>query len=372
MTIHNRIAGTFRLISPLHVASPDKSLAKTDNETPTVQRRILTSKGQSSIPYFPSNDFRGRLRRKAAERLMEFLAATDKFSPALYAGLTCGSNSAKPDSAPLTVEEVLRAKDNVFMGLFGSGARMLESRYTVNDLIPILSETIDIGAVPSAFGETEFETFLPVRKDGQAIEGWQLTESTQFLRVDDIHRVKNIENIMAYIDDATNVIGRMQVATIESRAKRKESKEKAASGEIKSSDVSGKEDVGNIASFQAIMAGTPMYFQLDFHDSVSDGHVGLMLLALQDLVQEQRLGGWCRAGLGRFNATLTLTRDGESMPVFSTPNASDAAQLSDATKIFTGAANAGINACTVPGMLEFFTNRPVKEKSAKKAEGEES
>lgn len=358
MTINNRIEGILRLNSPLHCASPDKTLASASNETPTVQYRIVTSHGQTLVPYFPGNDLRGRLRRKGAQLVLNHITATSKVTAALYSGLTTGAISSSPDSN-MTVGEALRAADNVYMGLFGGGARLLRSRFSVSDLMPVLQETIDIGAVPARFGASDDENFLPIRRtatDEVAMQGWQLVQTIQVLRVDDLQRVLRPEEIAAYIENAAEVVAKIQGKNLESRSARKASKASAAAGEIKKSDIAGKKETGNIMMFQSILAGTPMYMLVNIDDDASDAHVGMLLLCLQSLVREQKLGGWCRAGLGRFDATLTLTRGGQTAPVFSASRMSADATLSSQMQQYVDAATAGIKEQTEEGLMAFFNS----------------
>ncbi|PND66349.1 type IV CRISPR-associated protein Csf2, partial [Escherichia coli] len=60
-------------------------------------------------------------------------------------------NGAQPDPSPVTAEEVIRAKNHVFMGLFGGGARMLHSGFDVFDLLPVMETTISAGMIPARF-----------------------------------------------------------------------------------------------------------------------------------------------------------------------------------------------------------------------------
>jgi CRISPR type IV-associated protein Csf2 len=364
MTINNRIEGVFHLTRPLHCASPDKSLVKgdNDNETPTMQMRMVTpSGGLQTIPYFPGNDLRGRLRRKAANLLLDRITVAGKVKMELYAGLTCGSISASPDSAGLTVEEALRARDNVYMGLFGGGARLLRSRYRVADLVPILADTVDLGMVPSRYAEIESgqRRFLPMAgtQDGQkAISGWQLIQNTTIFRIDDVLRVLRPEELETYLSN-TDEVTRYQTEILSAQTTRKYEKKQAKAGEIKNGEISKKQGVGNMAAFQSIIAGTPMYFQLDLSDDASDAHVGLMLLSLQSLVREQAIGGWTRAGLGQFTADLTLVRHGESMTVFDKSLAAADATLSGATAQFVSEADTAMCKIKADDMMAFFVPR---------------
>ncbi|QMI49806.1 type IV CRISPR-associated protein Csf2 [Burkholderia sp. MBR-1] len=364
MTITNRITGVFQLSRPLHCASPDESLKASmnggvsDTGTPTAQQRILTRKGMERVPYFPGNDLRGRLRRKAASIVLDHITVSKKIKLELYAGLNCGAVSGKPEN-DVTIEEVLRARDNVYMGLFGGGTRILRSRFRVADLLPIIGSTMDCGAVPRAYGNETDTTWLPKSFDGtEPLRGDQLLVVHHLLRVDDVIRVLRPDELEKYVDDAQAAVADYQAGVLEGRSKRKDDKKKALNKEISGAEVRKKADVGNMMTIQAIAGGTPMYFQLDFSDDASDAHVGLMLLALQALVREQALGGWVRAGLGQFGARLTLERNGESYPVFSSDVAAAEATLSDAVAgTFAATAIEALKRLSAEEMMDFFVAR---------------
>ncbi|PND82894.1 type IV CRISPR-associated protein Csf2, partial [Escherichia coli] len=74
-----------------------------------------------------------------------------KYDRSIYSGVNNGMNGAQPDPSPVTAEEVIRAKNHVFMGLFGGGARMLHSGFDVFDLLPVMETTISAGMIPARF-----------------------------------------------------------------------------------------------------------------------------------------------------------------------------------------------------------------------------
>lgn len=367
MTISNRIEGTIRLISPLHCATIDKSSDASDNQnvTNTHKFKLMTSTAMQMIPYFPANDMRGRLRREAATLILDYITANAKVTPELYQGLMGGSVTTSLES-DLTIEEALRARDNVYMGLFGGGTRVLRSRYATNDLIPVLQDTIDAGCVPASFGEAGV---LKGRiGDGVTgpLTGYHMVEARTSFHIDDVANFTSAEDLEKYIDDAVNSVGRLQVQSLSDGAKRKSDKDAAKAGEIHADDVSKKKTLRNMFAVESIARGTSMYFLTDMTNGVSDAHVGLLLLALQSLVRKQNLGGWIRAGFGRYTADLTLTRNDQKYMVFVPGmNAADA-KLTDEVHAFCKPALAAISALTAESMMEFFTVRaPVKEKKEK-------
>jgi CRISPR type IV-associated protein Csf2 len=364
MTTTNNIQGIFRLNSPLHCALPEENKAE-KNYTKTVFQEVMTrTSGPARVPYFPGNDMRGRLRRKAAAIVLDHITSSEKVTPELYAGLTTGAVSAAVENT-LSVEEALRASANVYIGLFGGGVRLLRSRFQTGDLVPVLETTIDAGMVPAHYGQTDDENFLPVSKwenDGVRLplRAYDLLQDTMVVRVDDLQRMLRPDEVQAYIENPAQTVAAYQAARIDQRLAKKTAK--AEGGEAVK-----KQDTSNFLKIQSIMAGTSMFWKLGIDDDASDAHVGLLLLALEALVQEQKLGGWCRAGMGRFDATLTLTRNGEKMPVFASSRASDEAELSSMMQPFVDAAKVAIADLSATSLMEFFLEREPK-KPAKKTD----
>ena len=121
---------------------------------------------------------------------------------------------------------------------------------------------------------------------------------------------------------------------------------------------------------EVMARGTPLHCLIDLKDDVSDAHVGLLLLSLTALVREQALGGWIRAGFGRYSADLTLTRNGQKYKIFAEgQNAADATLTAEVDLAFCKPARAALGTLTAESMMEFFTPRAVeKEEKPKKAE----
>ena len=376
MTISNRIEGILRLISPLHCATIDSTGGAGDkNVTYTHKQKVMTSKGEQRIPYYTANGLRGRLRRKAAKLVLDHIVQSGKVKVDLYQALMGGAVTTSPES-DMTAEEALRGRDNVYMGLFGGGTRLLRSRYSTNDLIPVLRDTIDAGIVPEQFGAD----WIPQGHIGEGVlgplTGYHLVEKRTSFRIDDVARMMNPAEVEAYIEDAVNAVGSKQAEILGGRAERKADKAAAKAGDIKATDIVGKKDLGNMMAVEVIPRGTPLHCLIDLANDTSDAHVGLLLLALQDLVREQALGGWVRCGFGRYSANLTLTRNDQKYQVFEEgKNAADATLTQDVAQAFCKPALEAISTLTVQSMMEFFTPRATdaedKPAKGKAKKGEE-
>ena len=271
----------------------------------------------------------------------------------------------------MTIEEVNRALANPYMGLFGGATRLLRSRFRVNDMIPVLRDTVDAGIVPEGLMGPEWQPMVSNDGSPQHLTGFHVSESRTSLRVDDVGRALNPTEMEKYIEDAVNAVAAKQAQTLADRGERKADKAAAKAAKEageKAGDIAGKKDVGNMYSIEAIIRGTPLYWLIDLANDATDEHVGLLLLSLQDLVREQALGGLIRNGFGRYSANLTLTREGQKYTIFQDgKNAADATLTDDVYKAFCEPALAAIQKLTAQDMMEFFTPRakPKDEKAVK-------
>ena len=351
-----RIEGIITLTSPLHCAS------KTDsNHTHVMRQPVVTPHGTDRVPYFPGNDLKGRLHRKAARVVMEHLKSTGrKLDVPLYIGLTCGDAMGKIEQEFLTIEEVLRARDNPLIGLFGGGCRILRGRLRVNDLIPVLESTVTAGLVPRAYAEETgsdgflVKVFRKEEEGGKAVSqparGNDILNRYTFYKVDDAYRVSRLNEVMEYIEDPVVAISSHQAAVLNSQSARK------LDASVK------KTDASNILTYDAISAGTPMFFRAEFAAGIGPHHIGLFLLALQDLVREQALGGKVAAGLGRFTASLRVVSGEGANPVFTeSPVGMDATLTPQMVATYVEPARQVIAGITYEAMADFFTARRSEE-----------
>jgi CRISPR type IV-associated protein Csf2 len=362
MTISNRIEGVLRLTSPMHCAAIGEPGS-------THKQNVITPNGTQRMPYFPANDLRGRLRRAAADIVLDHITSTrGKVDVNFYAALKAGAITTSPES-DMTIEEALRGRDNVYMGLFGGGTRLLRSRFCANDLMPVVQDTISAGIVPAAF-----ESYAPQGRTAEGkigpLTGYHLAETRTSFRVDDVARVMEPGKMESYVSDAVQSVARKQAEILSGRADRKADKASLKAGELVATEVSGKKDLGNMMEIEYISRGTPLHCLIDLQNDTTDAHVGLMLLALQTMVRKQDLGGWIRAGFGRYDANLILTRNGQAYQVFADEkNGAEATLTGELHATFCKAAMDAIQTLSVESMMEFFTPRAADkdEKAEKKA-----
>lgn len=351
MTIKNHLEGTLTLATAMYVAEFDKPGEQ-------MQKPIITPEGRFYMPYFPANDLRGRLRRKAAKRIADaFKAKGTPVSVDLYLGLTCGASSGNPENDK-TVEEVVRANENVYMGVFGGGTRMLRSGFRLQDLDVVSQTAIDAGIVPAHVGDQMEGGFIPMEyKDGQRTpirDGFKLMHTYGILRVDSILRAVGMDEMIDVIEGGKEAITAYQLSVLNERADGKAAKALAKETGVAAEKVA-RNRVENMQSFRAVAPGTPFYFRMDMVDSLTPAQTGLLILCLRDLFEEGAFGGYERLGLGKVTVRqMKLTHDGEALPLFE-----DATGLKLSAKALelTVLAEESINALTCEEMKLFFSSK---------------
>lgn len=345
------------LTSPLYIAYPD-NLDKTENVSRTARTGFMVDGRIQMVPYYPANGFRGGLRRKAMKRIAAHLKATEgAISGDLYLGLSCGASSGSPDQTALSIEEILRARDNVYMGLFGGGARLHQSMYRVSDMLPIIQTTAEVGAIPPRY--REIVKAKPAKEGDEKVKftgGWELLGSRTSLRVDDLFRVINPAEILEYVNQPKETTATYQAAVLANREKRKGGDE-------------GKADVGNMMGIETIAAGTPFHFRIDVHENASDDKIGLLLLGLEDIFRENAFGGWTRCGFGKVRVEeIALNIDGMTTVLNDLHAEEGVFQLPADAKAWTEAAEASIAALRIADLAPFFEDFSADAKVKKKAD----
>lgn len=345
------------LASPLYVAYPG-NYDDTKKISRTTKLPVMVDGQVQYIPYYPANGFRGALRRKAMGRLLKHFNQTEGAIPGdLYLGLSCGASSASPDSTALSIEELLRARANVYMGLFGGGARLHQSSYRVSDMLPIMASTIKSGLVPERLAEYVKST-TSESGEKRHVQPWEIVGSRTSIRVDDLYRVMNPGQILSSVVDPQTTVTEHQSAVLSNRDGRK------------GDDAVKKADVANMMSIETVAPGVPFHFRIDLdEDVVDEAKMGLILLALSDLFVANQFGGWGRCGFGKVRVeSILINGDGDSIGLSNFYSTNDTFSLPGAAQPFVDAANDAIGALSIADMKGFFEDFSADAKSQKAAD----
>ena len=296
--MQNTIDVVLTLASPMYVAYPDNY---DDGLSRTITKPVTIDGKKHEVPYYPANGFRGGLRRVIAGLICDHLKATECAVPGdLYNGLHCGASSGSPDQTAQSIEEIIRVRNHVYMGLFGGGARTHESMYAVSDMNPILDATIRTGSVPEKYREGYVAPLSTGDGGLSFLQPFQIIGKRHFLRVDDLYRVTDAELINRTVADPIATVNAHQAAVGLNKEDRK--------GGAK------KEDVANLQAFQTIAEGTPMHFRIDMKSDITQEQVGALLIALESLFVENYFGGVGRQGMGKVRVReMTLQVGSETL-----------------------------------------------------------
>jgi CRISPR type IV-associated protein Csf2 len=276
------------------------------------------------------------------------------FSETLYLGLTCGAGSGNPENDK-SVEEVVRANQNIYMGVFGGGTRMLRGGYRVQDLEPITQTTIDAGMVPAHLGDPMEGGFIPMEyKDGVTSpirEGYKLQHTYNILRVDDIMRATRVDELTSMITGGLEAVAEYQASVMSERSEGKAAKASAKEANTEIEKVA-RNRVENMQNFRAVAPGVPFYFRMDMNDTLTLEQTGALILCLRDLIDEGEFGGYVRCGLGKVAVKeMKLVIDGHVFALFEND---DDLTLSAKAAELTALAEKAIDNLTVEEMGLFF------------------
>jgi CRISPR type IV-associated protein Csf2 len=286
----NSIDIILRTTSPWHVAYPGNVSKEKDNISQTQTKKV----NGKSVPCFLGNGLRGRIRREIAKRITDvILEVQGPITADVYIGLQTGSSSAQPDKTHKSVEELVRSKKHVYMGLLGGGSRTLPSRYKITDINPIIEQTVNAGMF-----NLPGEILTPIldqsayKKDDvvKYLQPYQMLEARSFFKVDDIKRGFNLSKILNAVED-----GETGIATyIEKSSTSDKARKDDESGDTK------KTTVGNMLSIECIATGAMMHFRVDLAPDITSAQAGAMLLALKGIFDTNYFGGWGRIGFGQY------------------------------------------------------------------------
>lgn len=324
-----RIHGIVKLTSPLHIASARKKRIDPDTgfETfgqqgmpctpmqtlslPVMRSMKIVKEGdegssfkkQITVPVIPANNINGHLRRHGAALIFDALKARDqKVSIEVYSAMTCGAVTGSPDAEMIKFDEYRESRENVFLGLFGGGPRMIRRNVRVHNMVPVTQDTLDVGLHDGASRHPDMDGAASLGLTARIPENVNMITSWTFLRNDDLKSLADVEQQESIIEDYVQKIQEYQAKILEEKAKGK-------GGD--------RFSTFTFSAFEFVIPGImfPMTYELD----VTEAQLGLFLLALDRFAEKDRIGGITRNGLGQFalqNMVLLDVATGEKREIF--------------------------------------------------------
>lgn len=278
----------------------------------------------SKVPVIPSNGIKGRLRRCAAELLIESVVARGMtVTPRAYNTLSSGAPDASLDRASSSMDQVLAGRAHPFFGVFGGTSYALEAGLVTHEGYPVCDSTAHL-------------TQTPALSDAPVLREMDMTSIVTIARSDDIKAVRNVDLLSkgVGIEAASAYIESIMAGRTEKAAKAAESSEPGK-----------KTELAAIAALQVANPGLTFALRFDL-EARTPAHLGMLLLALQRLLNIGQIGGKASRGYGRFllsHSRLYKHEDGrrsiDGIPIWST-NSNGSYDFSDHPQI-EQAVNAG-------------------------------
>lgn len=322
------VEGIIRTKTKIHVTSALDASTKinADGQIGTEDARIPLSRtyrtvaftpngGRVEVPFFPGNSIVGRMRRAVTSMIAESLRSRgEQISRTTYRGISCGAADPKPEMLGLNVDEYAAYLKDPHIGIFGGGKRLYEGGFKMFDMVPITQATIEAGMVPEDF--IEHMAMLSTGEEGRP--------ATRVTGIDVLHRR----------DDLIDGVGEEIIQTISDfdglSADMKQEAVRKAQAAAKRAGVKTEEDtpaVGRISMSQQsareyIVPGIAMYFKAALRKRVTKAQLGVWVLGLQTVLNDNEFGGVSHLGYGEMNladaaTNLTLHGDEVSGPLFS-------------------------------------------------------
>ncbi|HEU0198314.1 MAG TPA: type IV CRISPR-associated protein Csf2 [Nevskiaceae bacterium] len=382
-----QIVGTLLTTSFTHQSDPETAKTKRANGA-QVNGQISApvydgNRERHIVPYITGNSVRGQLRRAGAEMVLKALHRP--VSRELFSILTCGKVGRGAIGFAPTATAVMNMDKDPFAGLFGGGCHMLRSAFTIGQLwpevawcLPLLHRDLRDAAIPD-------EKLRGTRK--------QLNDEGKF--VDVPYPVKLVHDVLitsrddllngkgaSYVEDYENALEAWQKEVSDGNAAKaadkKAAREARAKNEPYHSEGSKSSDNRMISGIESIVPGTPLQFWIMLENDPDGARLGLLLMAIRDFANTNRLGGGAARGFGRFQANLALYEDDRLIvPSIFDPNTeAPAYTLVKDLNDYVAKAQAGLDALTVD-MLDVTYGLPAwrkkqeqdAQKALKKAKG---
>lgn len=226
----------------------------------------------------PANTLGGRMRRKAAELIVESLLQREqRLSVEAFNTLSAGTSRSEMNRSAVSPEQVKKAKEDPYLAVFGGTGYAFTADLTVHEGWPLMKSTEKFLAAPPNSDD--------VRQDGK------LTVVLPILKKDDVMDMRRIEQL-------EQVIGHEAVAIY---VKSIQDGRAAKNDRIEAGDESNskKTELTTVATVEAVRPGVRFALRFDLR-SRGPAHLGLALLCVKRLCDEGQIGGKANRGFGRF------------------------------------------------------------------------
>lgn len=340
------IQGTLKAVAPIHVAhahvkgeiddmgrprrtSGSNQCTMTYKVPMPLPAELVGSNGNSrmiaDVPTLPGTSLRRKIRNAAAALIKQhFIDKKVTLSARAYRVLQCGAYAGNAiDTTALRPDDIQRANDHLFAGIFGGGPSIFQSKLVTPDCYAHCEETHILGVQP--------EDLPGIR----LLQAYMLTYAHPFIRKDDFLDLLDplapsvIENYAeefaqwqaAVLENksARDDVRKRKIEQKQAAAKAREDKAAGIASEASSAPASNptadpkKIMLKSQSAVEAVMPGVMFGYSASAYGS--DAQCGLVLRGIAGMFELNEFGGMIRNGYGRVAAQLTLSvNDGPRVP----------------------------------------------------------
>lgn len=335
--LHISTAGSYKYNPQTGYVEPETPANK-GNLTPcTAIQRMGVIGEKYPVPVIPANNIAGRLRRHAAEMVLKAISAKgSKVSLQSYSSLMCGAVGGSPDSRDLSYAEYKKSTENVYLGLFGGGPRMLPRRVRVMNALPLRD------GVLSAM-EQQMHPHA-----NQHVQNRPISMAWTCRRNDDLMEMVNVPLQEESIENYVEEIQKRQAIILDEKSKDR-----------------SKTSTFSFSSLEFVLPGSLFNFGFEL-DVNNAAQVGLFLMALDSFVSKERIGGKSTNGFGAFILKEVIFADehgNESTDVFINGRLN---QIDPMVKPYLEAwatAAGNIDVASIEEMMTMPANAPLSKKA---------
>jgi len=344
------IRGVLTLTAVAHQTSPDRPA--TDAPTPQMKASVVSNGVLvRAVPIITANSVKGLIRRAAGELLMDQLSHDGKqISRNLYLSIMRGSFARTGIQAGgANYMQLVAAKNDPFVGLFGGGAYMYDSSVRMErDLYPMLE------CIKNNF---------PIAYQAQCIDlqPYQIMGTSLIASRDDFQKLAAPD----LIEDAEASYAEHMGVKLAANAAKREQKANTQGEYLADSDKLTTTDLNMFNQLEVIAAGTPLYFGMTAKN-VTEAQIGLLLQAVCNWSNNNALGGGSSRGRGSFVPSLQLFQDGEKVTDHLLIDASGTYNLSTTVKPFVDVMREALKTTATPEHLNTLYPTELTAKSGKK------
>ena len=236
-----------------------------------------------TVPILTATKLRSALRRACADMIFEsWIGREQQVDVNVVNAMTSGAHTTSPNADVRTPQVDRYCENDPFWGLWGGGSMFLEGCAQVSNGLPLIEQTLHMLQSPA------------LAEPAYGVRGLSdMTQALPILRTDSVAAasVPQLADLVGF-DALTQAHQARTVQRSESAAAKKASKE---TGEA----IGKKTDLRAINAIEVARAGLKYALRVSLR-APSPAHLGMTVLAMQDVLRNGQIGAGAARSLGQF------------------------------------------------------------------------